>query len=72
MKCKIQNTGKTPVKSKYRKIPSNDTVYCALFLQIFFKSVGQETSRNSNTDASILAFISHVWKYFYMVIDVSL
>ncbi len=36
MKCKIQNTGKTPVKNKYGKIPSNDAVYRALFLQIFF------------------------------------
>ncbi len=36
MKCKIQNTDKTPVKNKYGKIPSNDAVYRALFLQIFF------------------------------------
>ncbi len=34
MKCKIQNTGKTPVKNKYGKNPSNDAVYRALFLQI--------------------------------------
>ncbi len=25
MKCEIQNTGKTPVKNKYGKIPSNYT-----------------------------------------------
>ncbi len=37
MKCKIQNNGNTPVKNKYEKNTSNYTVYCALFLQIFFR-----------------------------------
>ncbi len=36
MQCKIQNTGKTPVKNKSGKIPSNYTVYCAVFVQISF------------------------------------
>lgn len=38
MRCKIQNTGKIPVKNKYGKIPYKKyTVYCGPFLQIFFR-----------------------------------
>ncbi len=45
MKCKIKNTGQTPVKNKYGKIPSNYTVCFALLCLKWTLQLGKKERR---------------------------